>query len=663
MDYKTAVEAALNGDDDGFLFLYKNTYTKMYHKALMYVGDRCDAEDVLQDSYIKAKRSLSTLSEPEKFPIWFNRIVVNTSKDFIDKKKSSPVIESADSEDTDIDFMFENICDDNKIFQPEESYSDKEIGNILREMINSLSDEQRMCILMYYFDEQSIHDIAKMISCSENTVKSRLFYGRKNLRKKVEAMQNDGYRFYGAAPIPVLRYFIDKHSAGSEFLNAARISMESSEAVLMTEADTAVTAVSNLTVIGNAAGKRLAAACITVCVLGSGIFAAWAASYFKGFVKLIDLKDELTESIDSSEFENNTDTSSSNDTDILFPDSDIIINTNTSSNSISLNSNVTSRTNSAGTAGTSSRMNNSTDSENRSSSDNVRGTSSEIENESENESENNTNSNTVSSRNNSSVNSQTSSRAASSAVRDTNSQVTSYISSDAGTDTSTDIDTDNSFDEQVLIEGIYSSMLDGFQEQMENTDDIKYKYFVYDVDNNGIDELISIEFIEEYGRDLVIDYYENKRYGNTPTYCCEVLCRLYTCEFENNACRLVNIDGKISYGGGVIYDYSECSDEYISTVAGVSKEEYVFDPKPETVTMSVSKEDGSLYLIIDNSTSDSIPNVNVIYRLDINNNKLNREIIYDEDYKNDITYYRNYDLYDCYDVEDRTPFAEYNELI
>lgn len=91
MDYKTAVQAALNGDEDGFLYLYENTYTKMYHKALTYVKNKCDAEDILQESYIKAEKNLGTLTEPDKFPIWFSEIVANTSKNFLKSKKRKPV--------------------------------------------------------------------------------------------------------------------------------------------------------------------------------------------------------------------------------------------------------------------------------------------------------------------------------------------------------------------------------------------------------------------------------------------------------------------------------------------------------------------------------------------------------------------------------------------
>lgn len=70
-------------------------------------------------------------------------------------------------------------------------------------MIDTLSAEQRMCVLMFHFENMSISEIAQTMNCSENTVKSRLNYGRKNLKVKVEELQKKGYRLYSVAPIPM----------------------------------------------------------------------------------------------------------------------------------------------------------------------------------------------------------------------------------------------------------------------------------------------------------------------------------------------------------------------------------------------------------------------------------------------------------------------------
>ncbi len=76
--------------------------------------------------------------------------------------------------------------------QPESSYTQKEVQNLVRELIDSLSEEQRVCILMFHLEGASIRQIASALECSENTVKSRLNYGRKNLKVKAEELQEKG---------------------------------------------------------------------------------------------------------------------------------------------------------------------------------------------------------------------------------------------------------------------------------------------------------------------------------------------------------------------------------------------------------------------------------------------------------------------------------------
>ena len=97
-----------------------------------------------------------------------------------------------------------DIEDEKSEFQPERSYTQKETQELVHELIDSLSDEQRLCILMYHLDDQSIKDIAETFGISENTVKSRLLYGRKAIKAKAEELQKKGYQLYTVAPVAIL---------------------------------------------------------------------------------------------------------------------------------------------------------------------------------------------------------------------------------------------------------------------------------------------------------------------------------------------------------------------------------------------------------------------------------------------------------------------------
>lgn len=207
MGYQEAVELALKEDQRGFSYLYEETYQSKYYLALKYMKNEEAAQDILQDSYVKAFLNLDKLKDPEAFASWFGMIVANTAKNALQKKE--PLLFTDIKKDEEETFDYE-VEDKDIHSQPELSYTEQETKELVHEMIGSLSDEQRMCILMYYIEELKIKEIAKALDCSENTVKSRLKYGKGNLRKKAEDLQKKGYNLYSTAPIILLVYLLHK---------------------------------------------------------------------------------------------------------------------------------------------------------------------------------------------------------------------------------------------------------------------------------------------------------------------------------------------------------------------------------------------------------------------------------------------------------------------
>ena len=168
----------------GIRFLYETTYKSKYYLALQYVKNEEMARDVLQEAYIRAFTKLDMLAEPEAFPGWLGKIVANTAKNVL-VKKNPMLFSEMGAEDEGEDFEY-RIEDDSIESQPELSYTRQETQELVHQMIDSLSEEQRMCILMFHIEGVPISEIASTLGCSENTVKSRLNYGRKNLKRKAE---------------------------------------------------------------------------------------------------------------------------------------------------------------------------------------------------------------------------------------------------------------------------------------------------------------------------------------------------------------------------------------------------------------------------------------------------------------------------------------------
>ena len=204
--YTQAIKLARSGNESGFEYLYESTYQNKYYLALQYMKNEESAKDVLQEAYIKAFSKLDKLDDPEAFSSWLGVIVANTAKNVL--KKKSPMLFSDLSKQDEEEYPEDQIQDELIQNQPELSYTQKEMQSLVRELIDSLSEEQRICILMFHLEGASIRQIASALECSENTVKSRLNYGRKNLKGKVEELQKKGYKLYSAAPITLLLYLL-----------------------------------------------------------------------------------------------------------------------------------------------------------------------------------------------------------------------------------------------------------------------------------------------------------------------------------------------------------------------------------------------------------------------------------------------------------------------
>ena len=219
-DYVLAVSQALAGRQEGYDLLYQSTYQKKFYIAKKYMGNDSDAQDVLQDAYVQAFSKLDTLKEPNKFPGWLGMIVANTAKNALQKKKMVffSDLEGVNDEGETMELQWE---DTNVSRQPEMAYTEKETQEMVRTMIDALPEDQRMCILMFHLEGASIREIAEAMECSENTVKSRLNYGRKGIKKQSEELQRRGYKLYNMAPLPLLLYLL--HSEENAFLASGNL--------------------------------------------------------------------------------------------------------------------------------------------------------------------------------------------------------------------------------------------------------------------------------------------------------------------------------------------------------------------------------------------------------------------------------------------------------
>lgn len=281
MTYTEAVEKALKGDTIGFDFLYNSTKNNKYYLALKYVKNEEAAKDVLQDAYIRAWKNLDKLKEPEKFDSWLAQIVVNTAKNELEKRNHTPLDLRADSgEDEDDTEIFDRAVSswDNV---PELEYTREETRQLVHELIDSLSDEQRLVVIAFELEGLTTKEIAEQLGCSEATVKSRLRYGRNNIKEKAEELQKKGYKLYSIAPVTLLLLLLQKEQK----VFAAEVSTEAvlkqCENQIMKKADSLKTVGTN-TAVHTSAGKaflatkvgKITIGIVAVSVVGGGVATA-----------------------------------------------------------------------------------------------------------------------------------------------------------------------------------------------------------------------------------------------------------------------------------------------------------------------------------------------------------------------------------------------------
>ena len=210
MTYTQAVEKACNGDSTGFEFLYDTTKNNKYYLTLKYMKDEEAAKDVLQEAYIRAWKNLDKLKDPEKFDSWLAQIVVNTARNELEKRNHTPLdlrVESGEEED-DAEIMDRAVSSWEN--EPELEYTKEETRQLVHELIDALSDEQRLVVIAFELEGLTTKEIAEQLGCPEATVKSRLRYGRNNIKTKAEELQKRGYKLYSVAPMPLLLYLLKK---------------------------------------------------------------------------------------------------------------------------------------------------------------------------------------------------------------------------------------------------------------------------------------------------------------------------------------------------------------------------------------------------------------------------------------------------------------------
>lgn len=175
---KEVLEQLRNNNMENFNLIFEKYYNKVFYFSLKMLKDKYYAEELTQEVFIDVFNCICKLKNVEFFNSWLMKITLNKinsriKKIIYDKEKNinNDVLEFLESE--------------NKSLIPEKSLLNKELNTVLLNQISKLNEKKKRVLIMYYFNNLSLKQIAKIENIPVGTVKSRLFSCKKELEKNL----------------------------------------------------------------------------------------------------------------------------------------------------------------------------------------------------------------------------------------------------------------------------------------------------------------------------------------------------------------------------------------------------------------------------------------------------------------------------------------------
>ena len=204
------VTAAQSGDGNATNELFNAFYNDLYYFALKTIKDDDLALDITQEAFVEIINTLGNLKEPAAFVTWAKQITYHQCTRYFKKKKDVIV-----DEDEEGNTVFDTLKEENVEFIPDEALDKSDFQKTILGILDELSEEQRSAVMMYYFDEMSVGQIAEIQGVSTGTVKSRLNYARKAIKESVEDYEKkNGIKLHAIGFFPMFKWLFEGSFGG-----------------------------------------------------------------------------------------------------------------------------------------------------------------------------------------------------------------------------------------------------------------------------------------------------------------------------------------------------------------------------------------------------------------------------------------------------------------
>jgi RNA polymerase sigma-70 factor (ECF subfamily) len=164
------------GDLEALSELYERYKTQVYRTALAITHNKKDAEDILQEAFLRVYTYADTIDETVSLGPWLYRVTVNLAYSWTTRAKRWLNF---------IPSMLDRLVSSN-LWRPEKMAEDLDLQQVLQRAIDGLPPAQRVVVVLYYLEGLNQREISYVMDIPEGTVKSRLYYAREKLRKAIQ---------------------------------------------------------------------------------------------------------------------------------------------------------------------------------------------------------------------------------------------------------------------------------------------------------------------------------------------------------------------------------------------------------------------------------------------------------------------------------------------
>jgi RNA polymerase sigma factor, sigma-70 family len=178
------IRECIAGNEDAIEIFVRRHEVDVFRLALSIVGDQAEADEITQETFLSALRSLRSYQEKNSLKAWLYTIALNHSRSHIRKRK---ILEKLRSAVTTV-FQFEHS---HKQPSPENAVILNETESALWAELNKLDEAHRTVVILRYFHELPVAEISEILTVNEGTIHSRLHNARKRLKSQLEKLHGE----------------------------------------------------------------------------------------------------------------------------------------------------------------------------------------------------------------------------------------------------------------------------------------------------------------------------------------------------------------------------------------------------------------------------------------------------------------------------------------